>query len=225
LKHDRFAEEVQHSVEYLGEHRKQVTRYGIAALIVVLLVAGYYFFSQRQHSQRHEALKEALRIQEAAVGGGSSEFVKSFPTQAEKDKAVVKAFTDLASKHPGTDVGYIAKYYLGIVNSDQGRLQDAEKYLKEVSADGPSEYAALANYSLAMIYDSQGKGAEAEKILRGLLARPTMLVSKEQATVSLAKVIARNKPDEARKLLEPMRTERSAVSRAAIQAMSELPKK
>jgi len=94
-----------------------------------------------------------------------------------------------------------------------------------VISDGGKEYAALARLSLAQIYESQGKSGEAEKLLRHVVDNPTTLVSKEQATISLAKVLAKTKPDEARKLLEPLRTERSAVSRAAIQAISDLPRK
>ena len=46
-----------------------------------------------------------------------------------------------------------------------------------------------------------------------------MFISKEQAQIELAKVIAQSKPDEAKKLLEPLRTSpRSTVSRWAVTA-------
>jgi hypothetical protein len=48
-------------------------------------------------------------------------------------------------------------------------------------------------------------------------------VSKEQAAVALARAIAVSKPAEARKLLEPLRTERPAISQLAITLLSELP--
>jgi DNA-directed RNA polymerase subunit F len=68
----------------------------------------------------------------------------------------------------------------------------------------------------------QGNTGEAEKILRDLMAHPTIMVSKEQATIELARTLSRTKPDEARKLLEPLRTERSAVSRMALTAYAEI---
>ena len=47
-----------------------------------------------------------------------------------------------------------------------------------------------------------------------------MFVSKEQATLELAQVIAKKDPAEARKLLEPLSaSQRSAVSRAAVAEM------
>ena len=54
---------------------------------------------------------------------------------------------------------------------------------------------------------------------------PTILVSKEQATIALGKLLLRTKPEEGRKLLEPLRTQAGAVSRAAISALSEAPAK
>ncbi len=64
--------------------------------------------------------------------------------------------------------------------------------------------------------------ADAEKLLRSLIDDPTILVSKEQATIALAKVLAKKNPAEARKLLEPLRAERGPVSRAALTALGEM---
>ena len=80
----------------------------------------------------------------------------------------------------------------------------------------------MAKLSLAPIYSATGRQAEAERLLRSVVDKPTLFVSKEQATIALARLIAKNKPEEARKLLEPLRTERSAVSRAALAALAEI---
>jgi DNA-directed RNA polymerase subunit F len=75
----------------------------------------------------------------------------------------------------------------------------------------------VAKSSLAQIYASQGKTDEAEKLLRQLVDKPSVFVSKEQATLDLAQVIAKKNPAEARKLLtELSASPRSAVSRAAV---------
>ena len=52
---------------------------------------------------------------------------------------------------------------------------------------------------------------------------PTIFVSKEQATIALAKLLAVTKPAEARKLLDPLRAVVGPVSQTAIQAYNELP--
>jgi len=61
-------------------------------------------------------------------------------------------------------------------------------------------------------------------MLRGLIQNPTILVSKEQATLALARLLAASRPAEARKLLEPLvKEKRQAVSRNAETLLVSLP--
>jgi predicted negative regulator of RcsB-dependent stress response len=222
LKHDKFVEQVGHSVEFAAEHKSQVMLYGGIVLAVVMLGLGWYFFSNSRAAARQQELRQAMRVQEAQIGPQSSDFVVSFPSQPEKDKAVVKAFTEVANKYPSSDEGAIAKYFLGVAAADQGNLPEAEKHLKAAAESGDEVYASQAKLSLAQLYEATGRVADAEKLLRAMIADPTILVSKEQATVALARTIAKSKPEEARKLLEPLRTERGPVSRAALSALGEI---
>jgi hypothetical protein len=135
---------------------------------------------------------------------------------------VEKSFNDLATRFAGKDEGAIARYYLAVMAADQGRMLDAEKSFQVVAETGDENYASLAKFALAQMYQAQGKIAQAEQLLRSLMDKPTVLVSKEQATIALGKCLAATKPAEARKLLEPLRTQRSAVSRAALTALSEV---
>ena len=107
--------------------------------------------------------------------------------------------------------------------ADQGKMTDAEKLFQAAAATGDKNYASLARFSLAQVYFAEGRSADAEKILRDLMAHPTLFVSKEQATIALAKGIAPAKPAEARKMLEPLRTMPGTVSQVAINAVAELP--
>ena len=72
--------------------------------------------------------------------------------------------------------------------------------------EADAKYAPLAKLSLAQIYFGDGSAADGEKTLRDLMANPSVFVSKEQATITLARFLAPTKPAEARKLLEPLRT-------------------
>ncbi len=87
----------------------------------------------------------------------------------------------------------------------------------------PSDFASLATISLAHVLDAEGKHDEAEKMLRDLIKNPTMLVSKEQATLELAALMAKSNPKEARVLLDPLKIGRSAVSRQAVTLLGSLP--
>jgi predicted negative regulator of RcsB-dependent stress response len=225
LKKDRFALEVQHSIQVVSDHRQQLTRWGTVAGVVAILVIAVVLYRNHEHAVRQEALHNAEQLQNATIGPQMNEFAVSFPTQPERDKAVNKAFTDIATKYPGTDEGLIAEFFLGTNAADQGRLAEADKRLKEV-ADSSTPYSALAKESLAQVYAAEGKQADAEKLLQGLIDHPTAMVSKEAATIVLAELIESKDPQRARKLLEPLRSStRSSVSRAAISALSDMTQK
>ena len=136
LKHDRFAEEVQHSIEYVGGHGKQIKLYGAIGVAVAALAVGIYMYLSGQQAQRETALKEALKVQGSAVGSKQSEFIMSFPTAEERNKAIIEKFSDVANKYPGTDQGVTAKYYLGITLADLGKIDEAEKAFQEVETKG-----------------------------------------------------------------------------------------
>jgi predicted negative regulator of RcsB-dependent stress response len=223
LKTDKFALEVGHGVEYVAEHKQQVVRYGaIAAGVVVLAIAIYGFLTYRA-GVREDALRAAMQMQDATIGGQAEEGHPTFPTQDAKDVAVKKALTDVATNYSGSKEGAIARYYLGTAAADKGDLATAEKSLREVVDNGGKNYASLAKLALASVLQAAGKAGEGEQLLRSLVSSPTDFVSKDQATIALARYLAGTNPAEARKLLEPLRTERSAVSRAALTALSDLP--
>jgi TolA-binding protein len=224
LKTDRFAVEVEHSVEYVSEHRKQVMQYGAIAAAVALIVGGIWYYRDRQHSTRQQELAQAMEILQANVTPTPPPGeAKYFPTEAAKSAAAEKAFKDFYNKYPGSDEAIVAALYLGAISTDQGKLPDAEKYFQQVANAGDKNYASLGKLSLAQVYLSTGRAAEAEKLLRSLYDKPTMFVSKEQAAIALARALANSKPAEARKLLMPLQTERPAISQVAITLLSQLP--
>jgi hypothetical protein len=59
--------------------------------------------------------------------------------------------------------------------------------------------------------------------MRDLIANPTVFVSADQATISLARFLAPRKPAEARKLLDPLRTRQGNVGQAALTLLAEIP--
>jgi len=225
LKSDRFALEVQHSIQVVSDHRQQLTRWGTIAGVVAILVIAVVMYRNHEHVVRQEALHAAQQLQNASIGPQQNELSVSFPTQAERDKAVNKSFTELAVKYSGTDEGLIAEFFLGTNAADQGKLSEAEKRLKVV-ADAGIPYSALAKLSLAQVYAAEGKLADGEKLVQSLIDHPTPLVSKEAATIALAELIQSKDPQRARKLLEPLRSSpRGSVSRVAISALSDMSQK
>jgi hypothetical protein len=56
-----------------------------------------------------------------------------------------------------------------------------------------------------------------------LIADPTVFVSKDQATITLARLLLTRKPAEARKLLDPLRTKAGSVGQVAVKLYGDLP--
>lgn len=223
LKHDVFVEEVTHSIDYASTHKKQLTAYAGIVLAVVAVTGGWWWWSGKQAAERQVALQSALQDQQAAVGPGSSPFIRSYPTQAAKDAAIIKSFTSVIDKYPSSDEAWMGHYYIAVTFADQGKFAEAEKEWQLVADKGSKEYASLARFSLAQLFAKQGKIPQAEEQLRYIEKNPTALFSKENAQIELAKLLARTKPEEARKLLEPLRqlSTRNAVSRWAITAFGD----
>ena len=189
LKGDKFAEEVFDIFDWASVHKAEVIRYGALVVVVALIATGVVFYNRSRAETREQALSDALRIEDGAVGGDASQTPAQlhYATEDEKDKALIKAYADLASKYSGTTEGSIAGIALGSVASNKGDMAEAEKRYREVADNGPKAYASMARLALARILVSENKPAEAQKILKDLQDNPTMTVSKDTATLALAK--------------------------------------
>lgn len=202
-------------------------RYGLAVLVVLVLGVGIYYFRASRHDTRQADLSAALRLKDAVVGApqpGDSR--PSFGSQTEKDNAIRKAFENVIAKHGGTNEAAVAHYSLGAIASDAGKTAEAEKHFRAAVQAGSGGYAAVAKLSLAQTLQTEGKSADAEKLFRELIANPTTLVSKEQATFALARLLAATNPAEARKVLAPYEKDsRVAVARIAASLLAEIPAK
>jgi predicted negative regulator of RcsB-dependent stress response len=223
LKTDKFAQEVSHSFEFLSEHRTETIRYGSIGLAVIVLAVGFYFYRNYQAAAREAALAQAIRVDDATTGATVQQSNLHFNTEDDKTKARTKAFGDLAAKYRGTQEGAIAALMLAADSSDAGKMDEAEKRYRDIANSAPETYASLAKLSLADVLAAEGKVADGEKVLRDLMAHPTLVVSKEEAAVELGRILAPTNPAEARKILEPLRTDRSAISQAAVAALGEIP--
>jgi predicted negative regulator of RcsB-dependent stress response len=226
MKSDKFALEVQHSVEFVTGHRQQLIRWGVPALAVILLAVGVYLYRSHMRDVRQEALRAAMLVQNAVVGQSANDQTLTFPTADARNQAVIKSWIALANKYPGTDEGNMAHFFLGTTAADMGNLAEAEKQLRLVVDSASAPYASVAKLSLAEVLASENKLPEGEKLVQSVIDHPTILVSKDAASMALAELLKTADRERARKLLEPLRTStRSAVSKAAIGAYGELTQK
>jgi predicted negative regulator of RcsB-dependent stress response len=223
LKTDKFALEVEQTVDFFEEHKQDLVRYGGIVLAVAALIFGYNFYSRHQHAKREAALYHAIQVEEAPVGPQTPGANMNFPTQEAKDQTALKAFTDVRAAYSSSAEGEIALYYIGSIYADQGKLAEAEKSFKEVADKGDDKYSSLAKLSLAQIYFGDGRDQQGQALLRELMEHPTIFVSKEQATITLARYLIAKNPAEARKLLDPLRAQPGPVGQTAMTLFAELP--
>ncbi len=224
LKQDEFAQDVGLTVEFLNEHRPQTIRYGVAGLAALVLVAGLVIWFRHRGAERQAALTAALQVWQTPVGPAQEGLDrKPFATEDEKQKAVVKAFADVAAKYSGSNEAAVAEYYLGASAANNGKLAAAEVAFKEAIDSGNANYGSLAKLALASVYKSEHRQADGEKLLQSLIDKPSDFVSKEEATIALARYVASTDPERARKLLTPLRTARASISRIATSELNALP--
>jgi hypothetical protein len=224
LKQDNVALKVEETTHFLVTHRALAIRVGGIALAVLILAGGSWFFIGSRRDARGQALTAALNLQNATVGAPSGQG-QSFPTQLAKDEAIKKAFDAILSQDSGTEEAYAAEYFLAGNDAAAGKSDDAMKKYDHVISGAGADYASMAKLAKAQLLFSLNKPADAQAILKDLMAKPTAMVSKDQAGMVLARGIAASSPEEARKLLTPMADAHSEISQAAGTALSELPQK
>lgn len=223
IKHDKFVEEVTHTVDYLQGHKEQVKKYGGIVAAILVVAVGAYAFMNYQASKRQEDLRQASLVLDAFVGPQNPNGGQAFATQADKDAAALKAFTEVATKHAGTREGDLARYSASTLLCDTGKVAECEAGLKQVTTSSDKAIASLGKLSLATLYVAQKKVDQAEPLLRDLVANPTAAVSKEQAQIALAKAIYKTKRQEAEIILKSLQAlDRPAVTRAAVGVLGEM---
>lgn len=218
LQHDRFSDAVSGAVVYASSHRKNLIRGAIALGVIGIIVGVALWYSSYRRSIRRDALETALVVAQAPVGQ-ASQSGKSYPTEQAKQDASIKALSEVVTKYGGSEEGSIAEYYLGTVKAQKGDSKGAEQDLKAV-ADSGNEFAPLAKVALSQLYASENRMADAEALLRGIANKGSDLVSKAQANVLLAQLYQTTKPQEAKKLLQSLKSDKDPAVQNAVQQIS-----
>jgi predicted negative regulator of RcsB-dependent stress response len=224
LKQDNVALKVEETFHIFTKYRPQIVRIGGAALALAVIVAGVFYYRSAQQEVRQQMLADAIVLQAAPVGQAPPNGGPSFPTEAAKKEAVAKAYNKLIGEHSGSEEAYSAELALAASDADAGKMADARKKFQDVADHASAGFASLGKLSLAQLDFAENKTAEAQNILKDLQDHPTDLVSKTQATYTLAKGLAPTQPEEARKLLNTMASAGTDVSGIAVSALQELPK-
>ncbi|MBV8811914.1 MAG: tetratricopeptide repeat protein [Acidobacteriaceae bacterium] len=218
LQHDQFTDAASRTFEYIAENREKVTRWALVVAAIAASVGGWFWYASYRKSVRQQDLQAAFAVLDAQVGP-ANQFAKSFPTQEAKTQASMKALQSVVAKDAGTKEGYIAQYYLGTLKAQNGDSRGAEADLKAV-ADSGTDSAALAKIALAQVYAGGGKTSQAQELLKSLVNKPTDLVSKAQAEIMLARLDRSISPQQAKVILQGLKTNQDPVVSRAVNELS-----
>ena len=97
LKTDRFAVEVEHSIEYVAGHTKQVVQWAALGVVAIAVAGGVWWWMSSQHSARQLQLARAIEAVEAPVSAQPTPGVLAFKTEDERIAEARKLLQPLAS--------------------------------------------------------------------------------------------------------------------------------
>ena len=114
LKKDKFALEVGHTVEFLEEHKKQLSATAPLAVAVVSWLVGWFYYSRRPARGAPAGAAAALTAMDAPIGAQPGARHRDLLFTGGKGQGrQPSALTDLATKHSRIRRGCHRPYYLG----------------------------------------------------------------------------------------------------------------
>lgn len=173
-----------------AEAQRKKTQKKIITYIAVVLVLGACiggFFGYRA-AQSGKAFKAMFTAEEMFADGDFNTVVKGDSTGKSMSMVTV------ADKYSSTDGGNLAKLYVGLAYAQQGKYEEAKKYLEKFDAQGDEMVSNMAKAALGNVYVSLGdkeKGAktleQAAKDADNIVVSPISLIQAGEVYESLGK--------------------------------------
>jgi len=203
LKQDQFTATAKETVSWAVEHRDKLMYGGGAIVVVAALALGTWIYWQQQDESAGVALGHAMTTSQAplrSAGQPPEAGTTSFATASERAKAARDEFAKIADNYPHTHSAEMARYFMGLMDSESGNNAAAETELKQAASSRRQDLAALAKMALAQVYRSTGREAQAVSLYQELMAHPTNTVGKSVAQLALASLYEAKAPQDARKI-------------------------
>ena len=221
LKHDRFVDSTNATLEWASENRGTLIRYGIIALVVIaLIIAAIWTYAVRQHNAQN-LLGQGLSIYQTPLrvpGEPAEEAQGSYDTAAARAKAAYPLFEKAANQYGWLRPGEDARYFAGLADMDMGDQAKAETELKKAAKAHDRNIAALAKMALASLYVQMGNTSKAVDIYNQLIKNPTTTVPASAAQLQLAGLYENSNPDKAKQIYAEVKDKNSKTAAGQIAA-------
>ena len=222
LKRNLFVEEVGHQVGYLTEHRNTVILAGAIALALIVGAGSFWSYQQAKTVESRQALNKAVDLFHGSVSLENRPGYITYATTLERIRRVSEAMEAVIADYSGSPQSTAAEYYLGLLDSEQDKAEEATKRFQTAINGSDAEYAALARMALGDMLHQSGKSDDARKHYDQLIAKPTRVVPKGRAQIALAHTYASSDPAKAREILTEVQQEAGPAGILAATALQEL---
>lgn len=207
LKRDRFVEEVTQRVEFFAGHRKQFIGGGIAVVVIIVAAVGYTTYTRNRSRASLSALQESIDLYHGVVTVEDIPGSKTFATETERIDAVTRSLDILAVDYSGTPAAAGAAFYSGLLDREQGNIAEARAHFEQAVNGSGREYPALARLALGSLLLADGSADEARTHFQWVVDNPTRTVSRDRASIEVARTLIESDPQQAREILDAIRTE------------------
>ena len=222
LKRNLFVEEVGHQVGYLTEHRNTVILAAAIALALIVGAGSFWSYQQAKAVESRQALNKAVDLFHGSVSLENRPGYITYATTLERIRRVSEAMEAVIADYSSSPQSTAAEYYLGLLDSEQDKAEEATKRFQTAINGSDAEYAALARMALADMLHQSGKSDDARKHYDQLIAKPTRIVPKSRARIALANTYASSDPAKAREILTEVQQEAGPAGIMAATALQEL---
>ena len=190
LKHDRFVDEMG-SLSTKARENQRFIYLGIAAVaIVAIAIYGFFFYRSTREQRAQEALSVAITTVDSPLvpqAGGQPIPGAKFKTDAERNAAAEKQFTDVQAKFSGSDAADIAGLYLARFDATRGDAATARQLLQHFISDHPDHVlVGSARFSLYQLRIENGEATAVASELQAEIAKPTPALPPDTLLVLLA---------------------------------------
>jgi TolA-binding protein len=169
LKENELLHLAESAREALESKGSQLGKTAIAVGLIAVLAIGYAVWRSRVQGRAGTLLAEAMAVQDARVGPpqapGTPASGPSYPTEKDKNQALLAKFKLVADEFPGSDAGIFARYREAGAQMALGNTKEAiTAYEQVIASGGDSLYVQMARLGLA---EAQARGGDFDKAIEG----------------------------------------------------------
>ncbi len=153
--------------EAIETRGSQVTKVAIVVAIILAAGIGYTVWNARSQGRAGTMLAEAMAVQDARVGApdvsGGPTTGPSYPTEREKNEALLTKFKAVADQFPKTEAGIFSRYREAGAQMALGNAKEAAAaYQQVIGVAGDNLYGQMARLGLA---EAQARAGEFDKAI------------------------------------------------------------